>query len=146
MVKENNSNKICLTRIFNAPVKAVWDAWSRPELFAQWWVPQPEICRVVTLDLKRFEVLKAGGKIIDGSTGRELPRPEVVLLRGTANGDPGSSVFLSLSRYGHQGWVSIGGEQYILSSGPANGNKVTRTKTSQVPASAHASVTNMRSA
>ncbi len=80
--------------------------------------------RVVTLDLKRFEVLKAGGKIIDGSTGRELPRPEVVLLRGTVNGDPSSSVFLSLSRYGHQGWVSIGGEQYILSSGPANGNKV----------------------
>ena len=80
--------------------------------------------RVATLDLKRFEVLTAGGKIVDGSTGRELARPDVVLLRGTANGDPSSSVFLSLSRHGHQGWVSIGGEQYILSSGPANGAKV----------------------
>lgn len=80
--------------------------------------------RVATLDLRRFDVLKPGGKVLDGSTGQELARPDVVLLRGTANGDPNSSVFLSLSRYGHQGWVSVGGEQYILSSGPANGNKV----------------------
>lgn len=41
-----------ITRIIKAPRAAIWDAWSRPEQFARWWVPHPEVCRVVTLDLR----------------------------------------------------------------------------------------------
>lgn len=41
-----------ITRIIKAPRAAVWDAWSKPEQFAKWWVPQPEVCRVVSLDLR----------------------------------------------------------------------------------------------
>jgi uncharacterized protein YndB with AHSA1/START domain len=28
-----------LKRVFNAPRQLVWDAWTQPELIAQWWAP-----------------------------------------------------------------------------------------------------------
>ena len=41
-----------ISRIIKAPRAAVWAAWSQPEQFAQWWVPHPEVCRIVTMDLR----------------------------------------------------------------------------------------------
>jgi uncharacterized protein YndB with AHSA1/START domain len=41
-----------ITRIIKAPRQAVWDAWSQPEQFAKWWLPEPETCRVIALDLR----------------------------------------------------------------------------------------------
>ena len=40
MVAKNKSNEIRITRIYDAPVKAVWDAWTDPEQVAQWWGPR----------------------------------------------------------------------------------------------------------
>jgi uncharacterized protein YndB with AHSA1/START domain len=40
MAKKNNSNEIKITRIYDAPVKAVWDAWCDPKQAAQWWGPR----------------------------------------------------------------------------------------------------------
>src|SRR5205085_8312645 len=34
------SNEIKLTRIFNAPVKTVWEAWTDPAQAAHWWGPR----------------------------------------------------------------------------------------------------------
>ena len=34
------SNELKLTRVFNAPVQTVWDAWTDPEKLAQWWGPR----------------------------------------------------------------------------------------------------------
>ena len=78
--------------------------------------------RNVDLNLTRVRVLTANAKIVDGSTGALLPEPNVALFRGTVNGEPDSSVYLSFSPYGHQGWVTVRGEQFILSSGPAAGD------------------------
>lgn len=41
-----------ITRVIKAPRGKIWAAWSQPEKFAQWWVPQPEICRVVEMDFR----------------------------------------------------------------------------------------------
>lgn len=38
--KKNQSNEIKLTRVYDAPVKAVWDAWTDPAQVAQWWGPR----------------------------------------------------------------------------------------------------------
>ncbi|MBS1676503.1 MAG: SRPBCC family protein [Actinobacteria bacterium] len=43
---------LSVTRIIRAPRTAIWDAWTDPERFAQWWVPAPEICRVREMDLR----------------------------------------------------------------------------------------------
>lgn len=38
-VKRTSDRQVTVTRIFDAPPRIVFEAWSNPELFAQWWVP-----------------------------------------------------------------------------------------------------------
>ncbi len=40
MVARNNSNEIKITRIYDAPLAAVWDAWTDPKQAAHWWGPR----------------------------------------------------------------------------------------------------------
>jgi uncharacterized protein YndB with AHSA1/START domain len=40
MGAKNSSNEIRITRVYDAPVKAVWDAWTDPAQVAQWWGPR----------------------------------------------------------------------------------------------------------
>lgn len=40
MAGKNKSNEIKITRIYDAPVKAVWEAWTDPKQTAQWWGPR----------------------------------------------------------------------------------------------------------
>jgi uncharacterized protein YndB with AHSA1/START domain len=40
MAAENKSTEIRITRIYDAPVAAVWDAWTDPKQVAQWWGPR----------------------------------------------------------------------------------------------------------
>lgn len=40
MATKKNPNEIRITRIYNAPVKAVWGAWTDPKQLAQWWGPR----------------------------------------------------------------------------------------------------------
>ena len=41
-----------ISRIIKAPRADVWDAWTRPEQFAKWWVPAPALCRVAEMELR----------------------------------------------------------------------------------------------
>ena len=40
MVGKNKSNEIKITRVYDAPVAAVWDAWTIPAEVAKWWGPR----------------------------------------------------------------------------------------------------------
>jgi len=40
MSANEKPNEIRLTRVYDAPVRAVWDAWTDPEQVAQWWGPR----------------------------------------------------------------------------------------------------------
>jgi len=40
MVARNNSNEISITRVYDAPLKTVWAAWTDPAQAAQWWGPR----------------------------------------------------------------------------------------------------------
>lgn len=40
MAAKNKSNEIKITRIYDAPVKTVWEAWTDPKQVAQWWGPR----------------------------------------------------------------------------------------------------------
>ena len=37
---KSKTNELQITRIFNAPIEAVWDAWTDPEQVAKWWGPR----------------------------------------------------------------------------------------------------------
>lgn len=39
---------LAIERIIHASRSATWNAWTKPELFAQWWIPRPYICRADT--------------------------------------------------------------------------------------------------
>lgn len=55
MGQKNKSNEIHITRLYEAPVKTVWAAWTDPEQVAKWWGP-----RGFTLTTHSKE-LKVGG-------------------------------------------------------------------------------------
>ena len=40
MPAKSKSNEIQISRIYDAPVAVVWDAWTDPEQVAQWWGPR----------------------------------------------------------------------------------------------------------
>lgn len=40
MAAKNKSNSIDITRVYDAPVKAVWDAWTDEKQVAKWWGPR----------------------------------------------------------------------------------------------------------
>ena len=39
-VRKASDREVVVTRTFDAPARLVFAAWSRPELFRQWWVPR----------------------------------------------------------------------------------------------------------
>src|SRR5262250_1978726 len=39
-VERTSDRELVVTRTFNAPARIVFEAWTRPELFKQWWVPK----------------------------------------------------------------------------------------------------------
>jgi uncharacterized protein YndB with AHSA1/START domain len=39
-VERTSDRELVVTRTFNAPARLVFDAWTKPELFRRWWVPQ----------------------------------------------------------------------------------------------------------
>ena len=39
-VERKSDRELVVTRIFNAPARLVFEAWTKPELFKRWWVPK----------------------------------------------------------------------------------------------------------
>src|SRR6188508_1662420 len=39
-VERKSDREVVVTRSFDAPARLVFEAWSNPELFKQWWVPR----------------------------------------------------------------------------------------------------------
>src|SRR5215467_12740713 len=39
-VERKSERELVVTRTFNAPARLVFEAWTKPELFQQWWVPK----------------------------------------------------------------------------------------------------------
>ena len=39
-VERTSERELVVTRTFNGPARIVFEAWTRPELFRQWWVPK----------------------------------------------------------------------------------------------------------
>src|ERR671924_1633606 len=39
-VERKSDRELVVTRTFNGPARIVFQAWTKPELFKQWWVPK----------------------------------------------------------------------------------------------------------
>jgi uncharacterized protein YndB with AHSA1/START domain len=95
MPAKNKSNELKLSRLFDAPVQAVWDAWTDPEQVARWWGP-----RGFTITTHRKD-LRPGGRWIytmHGPDGTDYPnttyyyevreREALVYDHGASEGKP----------------------------------------------------------
>lgn len=70
MVAKNKPNEIYISRIYDAPVKMVWEAWTDPKQVAKWWGP-----RGFTITTHNMDV-KTGGTwsfIMHGPDGVDYP-------------------------------------------------------------------------
>lgn len=43
---------LVISRIIKAPRVAIWNAWTDPRKFEQWWIPEPLKCKVDELDVR----------------------------------------------------------------------------------------------
>jgi uncharacterized protein YndB with AHSA1/START domain len=55
MTDRRRSNEILLTRVYDAPVRAVWDAWTIPEQVEKWWGPRGFSLTTHSRDLRAGE-------------------------------------------------------------------------------------------
>jgi len=57
-VERKSERELVVTRTFNAPARIVFEAWTKPELFRQWWVPKS-----MDMFLRSCEMdVRAGGR------------------------------------------------------------------------------------
>ena len=57
-VERTSEREIVVTRSFDAPVRLVFEAWTRAELFKQWWVPKSFGRNLVSCEID----VRVGGK------------------------------------------------------------------------------------
>ena len=50
-VERKSDRELVVTRTFNAPVHLVFEAWSKPELFQRWWVPESAGLSLLSCDM-----------------------------------------------------------------------------------------------
>ncbi|OCP20834.1 MULTISPECIES: SRPBCC family protein [unclassified Ensifer] len=43
---------LTISRLIKAPRSVIWNAWTDPASFEQWWVPAPARCKVVEMDVR----------------------------------------------------------------------------------------------
>ena len=57
-VERKSDREVVVTRTFDAPARLVFEAWTKPELFKEWWVP-----RSMGMTLRSCELdVRTGGK------------------------------------------------------------------------------------
>lgn len=70
MATKKKANELSITRVYDAPVKMVWEAWTDPKQVAQWWGP-----RGFTLTTQQKDV-RTGGTwtyVMHGPDGVDYP-------------------------------------------------------------------------
>jgi len=67
---ERTEREVIVTRTFDAPARLVFEAWSRPELFRQWWLPKSMGMTLVACEMQvctgghyRLTIGHAGGQM-----------------------------------------------------------------------------------
>ena len=57
-VERKSDRELVITRMFNAPPRIVFEAWTKPELFTHWWAPKSTGMTIVSCEM---DVRTGGG-------------------------------------------------------------------------------------
>jgi uncharacterized protein YndB with AHSA1/START domain len=99
-VERTSERELVVTRTFDAPARIVFEAWTTPELFKQWWVPK-SMAMLMSLQACEMDV-RAGGKyrFVFGMNGQVMEvfgkyievTPHTRLVWTNEEGDEGGAV------------------------------------------------------
>lgn len=67
-VVRTSDRELTVTRTFDSPARAVFEAWTRPELFARWWAPES---MGAVLSACEIDARKGGGYRITFGSGSD---------------------------------------------------------------------------
>src|SRR5262249_48823711 len=104
-VERTSEREVVVTRTFNGPARIVFEAWTRPELFKQWWLPKS-----MGMSLRSCEMdVRAGGTYRlefepDGvaffGTYREVTPPSRLVWTNEEDGEGGSVTTVTFEEKG----------------------------------------------
>ncbi|HET9623514.1 MAG TPA: SRPBCC domain-containing protein [Kofleriaceae bacterium] len=93
-MQRTSDREVVVTRTFDAPARLVFEAWSRPELFKQWWVPKS---MGMTLRSCEMDVRTGGTYRLSFGEGMdffgrylEVTPPSRIVWTNDEGGEPGS--------------------------------------------------------
>ena len=75
-VERKSDRELVVTRTINGPARLVFEAWTRPELFRQWWVPKSLGMSLLSCEMD----VRVGGRY--GLTFRHPAAPEPIEFFG----------------------------------------------------------------
>jgi uncharacterized protein YndB with AHSA1/START domain len=102
------SNEIVITRVFDAPQKLVFKAWTEPERMKRWWGPQGFTLPFCTIDLRPGGVIHfcmrspEGQDIWCKGVYREVVEPERIVATDSFSDKDGNVV--EPEHYGMKDW------------------------------------------
>jgi uncharacterized protein YndB with AHSA1/START domain len=93
-VERTSDRELVVTRTINGPARLVFEAWTKPELFRQWWLPRSlgmslESCEMDVRVGGRYRLVFAGGMAFFGRYLEATPPSRLVWTNEEA-GDEGS--------------------------------------------------------
>jgi uncharacterized protein YndB with AHSA1/START domain len=69
-VERTSDRELVVTRTFNGPARLVFEAWTKPELFRQWWVPKSLGMSLLSCEM---DVRVGGGYRLEFDVGAAQP-------------------------------------------------------------------------
>jgi len=123
----SNHQPLNIKRSFSAPRQAIWDAWTKPEQFKQWFMPAPFSVPSAELDVRPGGQIKIDTKSPDGTvmplTGefKVVEEPSKLIMTNSPLDANGNKLFevqhtIELSEADNETTLSITAE--VLSAGP----------------------------
>jgi len=102
-VERKSEREVVVTRIVNAPPRIVFEAWTKPELFKQWWVPRSCGASMLSCELDvrtggQYRFVFAMGDMTMAFFGRyiEVTPPSRIVWTNDEAGDAGPVSTLTL--------------------------------------------------
>jgi uncharacterized protein YndB with AHSA1/START domain len=99
-IERKSEREIVVTRTFNGPARIVFEAWTKPELFKQWWVPKSVGMSLLSCEMDvrvggryRFEFAHGDSQMAFFGTYKEVtPHSRLVWTNDESDGGAVSTV------------------------------------------------------
>ena len=105
-VERTSERELVVTRTFNGPARLVFEAWTKPELFRQWWVPKSMGMSLLSCEMDvrvggnyRLEFAHAGSQSAFFGTYKEVT-PHSRLVWTNEESDEGSVTTVTFEEEG----------------------------------------------